>query len=86
MIQQSTKQLYNKGCDRACVSVSVRVCVCVYPECSRLVDNTTLSRCSAPQLKRKESFSCSLDRTDTYKKNQKTKPQLTRLVQIKQIT
>lgn len=46
---------------RICRAACVRVCACVYPECSRLEDSTTLSRCSAPQLRRNESFSFSLD-------------------------
>lgn len=50
---------------KECEFFSVCVCVCLYPECSRLEDSTTLSRCSAPQLRRNESFSCSLDSVDT---------------------
>lgn len=46
---------------RVCRAACVCVCACVYPECSRLEDSTTLSRCSAPQLRRNESFSFSLD-------------------------
>lgn len=44
------------------------VCVyCVYPECSRLDDSTTLSRCSVPQLRRNDSLSCSLDKAETFR-------------------
>lgn len=65
--ETQTPDREEKASERLLQQETVWSCMCVYPECSRLEDNTTLSRCSAPQLRRNESFSFSLDSADTYR-------------------